>query len=267
LSSPTDSEVIAALRSELEKLKNDYSLLLQERNRIAGEISSLGESLSECQRSRAELESALRRIKSTELSPSFSEASSGRLDFLEKEVESLSKTSNELENLTFRSLIGEPGIRERLRDFILREGSLKYRVLLVVSEKGSVEISEIARLTGIDRLDVEKAIQTLSMEQKVEAHGSLITVRGVFKPPPIEEWRGMTIDKVFDEVEKYCTLVRSPDLIGQALQTLKDLVEEKVRSRGTFVFDIGKEIQQWRRGLGNLQDLQFRLRDWKSRAR
>jgi hypothetical protein len=177
------------------------------------------------------------------------------------------KTSSELEDLTFRSLTGEPEIREKLREFILREGSLKYRVLLVVTEKGNVEISEVARVTGIDRLTVEKAVQTLLEEQKVEVHGTMITVRGVFKPPPVAEWRTMTIDKVFNEVEKYCILVRSPDLISQALQALKDFVEEKVRSRGTFIFDISKEIQQWKRGAGNLQDLEFKLRDWNSRAK
>jgi len=241
-------------------------LLLQERNRIAGEISSLGEALSDCQRNKAELESALRRIRGTEMSTGFVEATSSRIAFLEKEVESLSKTSSELESLLFRSLMSEPGIREKLRDFLLREGSLKYRVLLLVTERGSIEVSELIRLTGFDQSTMKKAIDILSEEHTVEVHGSLVTVRGAFKPPPVQEWRGMTIDKIFDEVEKYCILVKTPDLITQALQALKDNVEEKVRTRGTFVFDIGKEIQQWKKDVGNLRELQFKLRDWKSRS-
>ena len=229
-------------------------------------MSSLGETLSECQRSKAELEAALRRIKGTEVSPGFGEATSNRLSFLEQEVESLSKTSSELENLLFKSLMNEPGIRENLRAFLLKEGSSKYRVLLLVAEKGSIELSELGRMTGLDQPVIGKAIEMLAEEHAVEVHGSMITIRGAFKPPPTEEWRRMSIDKVFDEVEKYCLLVKSPDLISQALQSLKDNVEEKVRTRGTFVFDIGKEIQQWKKGIGNLQDLQFKLRDWKSRA-
>jgi len=200
------------------------------------------------------------------MSTGFGEATSSRLAFLEKEVESLSKTSSELESLLFSSLMSEPGIREKLRDFLLREGSLKYRVLLLVTERGSIEVSELIRLTGFDQSTVKKAIDVLSEEHTVEVHGSLVTVRGAFKLPPVEEWRGMTVDKVFDEVEKYCILVKTPDLIAQALQALKDDVEEKVRTRGTFVFDIGKEIQQWKKGAGNLQGLQFKLRDWKTRA-
>jgi hypothetical protein len=258
--------MLASLRSELEKLKYDYSLLLQERNRIAGEISSLGEALSECQRSRAELESALRRIKGTEMSPGFGEATSSRLSFLEQEVESLSKTNGELENLLFKSLMNEPGIRESIRVFLLKEGSSKYRVLLLITEKGSIEMSELSKVTGLDETVLRKTLEILAEEHAVEVHGSLITIRGAFKAPPADEWRRMTIDKVFDEVEKYCLLVKNPELISQALQSLKDNVEEKVRTRGTFVFDIGKEIQQWKKGVGNLQDLQFKLRDWKSRA-
>jgi hypothetical protein len=135
-----------------------------------------------------------------------------------------------------------------------------------VTERGSIEFNELIRLTGLDQQELTKVIGILFQEHAIETHGSLITALGELKLPPVEEWRGMTIDKVFDEVAKYCILVRSPDLIAQALQVLKDNVEEKVRSRGTFIFDIGKEIQQWKKGAGNMDELQFRLRDWKSRV-
>jgi hypothetical protein len=265
LSSSEENETLSHLKSELEKLKYDYSLLLQERNRTMGEFSSLGEALAECQRKRVELESALKRIKDSELSPEQGDAASTRLKFLEQEVQSLSKMNDALESLLFRSLTQEPGIKEKAREFFLKEGSLTYRVMLLVSEKGSLSFSELHRVTGLDQSTLNQVIEALVNQRAIEVHGSSLTVPGSLKLPDVEAWRRIPIEKVFDEVEKYCEPGRNPELVAQALQELKDEIEVKVKIRGTIIFEISKEIQMWKRGIGNQQELRFKLRDWKLR--
>lgn len=267
MSSPEDSKQEPNLISELQQLRTNYDSLLQERNRIIGELSSLGEALAECQRNRVELESSLRRIKDSELSPTFGEATTTRLKFLEQETESLSRTCDELERLLFKFLASEPGIKERAREFILRQGSIKHRVLLLATERGSMDLNEVTRLTGLDQMTINRAVEILLGERAVEIHGSLLTVPGALKLPDVEAWRTLPIDRLFDEVEQYCSVMKTPELVAQALQALKDGVEQRVRTRGTLVFEIGKEIQQWRRGIGNIQDLRYKINEWKQRAR
>jgi hypothetical protein len=266
LSSPEENETLSYLKSELEKLKYDYSLLLQERNRTMGEFSSLGEALADCQRKRVELESALKRIKDSELSPEQGDATATRLKFLEQEVQSLSKMNDTLESLLFRSVTQEPGIKEKAREFFLKEGSLTYRVMLLITEKGSISFSEIARVTGLDQSTLNQVIEILANQRSIEVHGSSLTVPGALRLPDVETWRRIPIERVFDEVEKYCEPGRNPELVAQALQELKDEIEVKVKIRGTIIFEISKEIQMWKRGIGNQQELRFKLRDWKLRT-
>jgi hypothetical protein len=267
LSSPKESKQESSPISELQQLRANYDSLFQERNRILNELSSLAEALSECKRNRAELESSLRRLKDAELNPSFGEATSTRLRFLEQETESLSRMCDQLESLLFSFLATEPGIKEKAREFIMTQGSVKHRVLLLVTERGSMNVTEIARLTGLDQMAINRAIEILLRERAIEVHGSMLTSLGALRPPDIEAWRTLPLDKLFDEAEKYCDVVRNPELISQALQALKDGVEQRVRTRGTLVFEIGKEVQQWRRGIGNLQDLRYKINEWKQRAR
>jgi hypothetical protein len=267
LSSHEDSKQESDPVSELQQLRANYDSLLQERNRIVNELSSLGEALAECQRNRVELESSLRRLKDVELNPSFGEATNTRLRFLEQETESLSRMSDQLESLLFRSIANEPGIKEKAREFIMSQGSMTHRVLLLVTERGSMDGNELVRLTGLDQMTINRAIEILLRERALEIHGSLLTVPGALKLPDVEEWRRIPLDKLFDEVEHYCTTVKTPELVSQALQALKDGVEQKVRIRGTLVFEIGKEVQQWKRGIGNIQDLRFKINEWKQRAR
>lgn len=266
MSSSDENNTLSEVKSELEKLKYDYSILLQDRNRAAGEISSLGEALAECQRRRVELESSLRRIKDTELSPIYADATSTRMNFLEQEVESLSKISTRVESLLFKSMMQEPQATEEARAFFLNEGSLGYRVLLLVIDKGNADINEIARASGLNQPTLNQVIEVLVKEHKIEIHGTILSVPGALKLPDTVMWRRMPIDKVFDEVEKYCMAIRNPELVIQALQGLKDEIESKVRTRGTVIFEIGKEIQVWKKGTGNQQELGFKLRDWKPRT-
>ncbi len=266
MSSSEENETLSHLKSELEKLKYDYSLLQQERNRIMGEFSSLGEALAECQRRRVELESALKRIKESESSLEQGDATSARLSFLEQEVQSLSKMNDALESLLFKSLTQEPGIKEKARAFFLKEGSLTYRVMLLVSERGSMSINEIVRVAGLDQSTLNQVIEVLVNQRAIEVHGSSLTVPGTLRLPDVEMWRRMPIEKVFDEVEKYCDPSRNPELVAQALQELKDEIEAKVKIRGTIIFEISKEIQMWNKSIGNQQELRFKLRDWKLRT-
>jgi hypothetical protein len=258
----TQSEV----ESELEKLRNDYSLLLQERNRAIGELSSVGEALADCQRRRAELESSLKRIRDTELSPEYAEATSTRLKFLEQEVESLTKINNRIEGLLFKSMLQEPQAAEKAKEYFLNEGSLAYRVLLFVIERGHAEINEILRATGLNQPTLNQVIEALAKERAIEVHGTLLSAPGALRLPDTEMWRRIPIDKVFDEFEKYTQTISNPDLVVQALQGLKDAVESKISTRGTMIFEIGKEIQAWKRGAGSQQELQYRIRDWRTRS-
>ena len=263
---PEDDKQESNPISELQALKANYDSLLQERNRILNELSSLGEAFSECQKRRVELESSLRRLKDAELNPSFGEATNTRLKFLEGETESLSTMCDQLEGLLFRFLAAEPGIKEKAREFIMARGSMTHRVLLLVTERGSMDMNEIAKLTGLDQITIKRAVEILLREHSIEIRGSLLTVAGGIKLPDFEAWRKIPLEKLFDEIGEYCAVAKAPELVSQALQALKDGVEQRVRSR-TLVFEIGKEIQQWRRGNGNLQDLRFRINEWKQRAR
>jgi DNA-binding Lrp family transcriptional regulator len=252
--------------SELEKLRYDYSLLLQERNRAVGELSSLGEALADCQRRRLELESSLKRIKDTDLSPEYAEATSTKLKFLEEQVDSLSKANTRIESLLFKSMMLEPQATEKARQYFLNEGSLTYRVLLLVTDKGSTDINQIARATGLNQSTLNQVIEALAREHALEVRGAVLSVPGALRLPDTEMWRRLPLDKVFDEVEKYITAIRSPELVIQALQGLKDEIESKARTRGTITFELGKEIQAWKRGTGSQQDLRFKIRDWKTRT-
>ena len=266
MSSSENNETELDVKSELEKLRYDFSLLLQERNRAMGELSSLGEALADCQRRRLELESSLKRIRDTELSPEFAEVESNKLQGLEHDVEFLSKANARIESLLFKFILQEPQAVEKAREYFVKEGSLNYRVLLLVIDRGSTDINGLARATGLNQSTLNQVIDSLIREHAIEMRGTILSAPGALRLPDTETWKRIPIEQVFEEVQKYVAAVRNPELVVQALQGLKDEVESKVRTRGIITFELGKEIQAWKRGTGSQQDLQFKIRDWKTRS-
>lgn len=84
-----------------------------------------------------------------------------------------------------------------------------------------------------------------------------------------EEWRSLPTEKVYDRLLTFCRQYsKLPDKVGDALEVVCDILESRLKTFGGLVrFEMRREADSWRKGLGNLSDLELKIVGWKKRAK
>jgi len=84
-----------------------------------------------------------------------------------------------------------------------------------------------------------------------------------------EEWKSLPTEEVYDRLLTFCRQYsKSPDKVGDALEVVCDILESRLKTFGGLVrFEMRREADNWRKGLGNLSDLELKIMDWKKRAK
>ena len=166
-------------------------------------------------------------------------------------------------------LNSEDNALEDLQKVLLEAGDQRFRVLNLVLTKRSVRIEEIASILVVDVSKAMEIADTLQAAGEVEiGDGNTIIPAKKYREVkvPVEEWRNLDPLAIFDSLEGIIGRTEGGESIISAIEAAVDILEQKMSRGGTLVFEMRRTANSWKKKEGDVQELQYKIREWKARA-
>lgn len=169
-----------------------------------------------------------------------------------------------------RVLRDEEGAREALRQALLDFGDPKYRMFDLVLEKRQVRIDDIAATLRMNTSDALAIAEELQAEGEVELRENSTVIIPAKKYRtvriPVEEWRSAKPDEILEQLADLVGRVEGHEGVAEALSAAIESIEQKLARGGTLVFEMRRAVSAWRTRPGNLDELRYTIREWRTRA-
>jgi chromosome segregation ATPase len=281
---------IVSLNQKLESMQAQLSGSQKRANQLVTQVAELEAVLSDRDSQIQMLESQLTRTKSaldtvgkemqgikTEQTQLLAKKQPGTenlslkesLTFAEMTIERLREDLKIFSQAATSVLNQEEGAVGKLKQVLLELGDPKYRILNMVLSRKNVRLDEVASKLVLDMAQTLKHIEALQAEGEVELrNGTNILPAAKYREllVPKEEWLLLAPSQVFDRLEEFLTKTDDNKSIINALETAVDVLEQKLARGGALIFQIRKTADSWRRQPGNMEELQYTIRNWKARA-
>ncbi len=166
-------------------------------------------------------------------------------------------------------LNSEDNALEDLQRVLLEAGDQRFRVLNLVLTKRSVRIEEIASILVVDVPKAMEMADTLQAAGEVEIRdGSTIIPARKYREVKVsvEEWKNLDPLAIFDSLEGIIGRTEDGERIVSAIEAAVDILEQKMTRGGTLVFEMRRTANSWKKKEGDVQELQYKIREWKARA-
>jgi hypothetical protein len=163
----------------------------------------------------------------------------------------------------------EEGSLDALKEVLLEVGDPKYRILNMVLAKKSIRVEEIASTLVIDMTEALQHIDALQAAGEIQVRdGSTILPAQKYLElkVPKDAWYSMDPVDVFQELEEFVGKTDDSASIVDALETAVDIIEQKLARSGALVFQMRRTADGWKKQPGNVEELQYTVKDWKGRA-
>lgn len=240
--------------SEIQKLTVDLS-------RIEGALETVGK---EVQGMKAEQTQQLLKKK-----PSDGYSTKEELVLAEQRVKKVQEDLKRFSHAATSVLNKDEGADEMLRKVLLEVGDPKYRILNIVLNRKSVRIEEIASSLVIDVTEALQIVDSLQVSGEIEIKdGSTVIPSKKYRElqVPKDQWSAMEPDAVFAGLEEFMGKTDDTSSIVNALETAVDILEQKLTRGGALVFQMRRTADSWKKQEGNLEELRYSIKDWRSRA-
>jgi chromosome segregation ATPase len=281
---------IVSLNQKMEALQAQLSGSQKRANQLVSRVSELEAILSEKDTQIQVLESQLATTKSA-------------LDTVGKEMQGIKEEQAQLlakkqpgtenlslkENLTFAEMTikrlredltsfsqaatsvfnQEEGAIDKLKQVLMELGDPKYRILNMVLSRKNVRLDEIASMLVIDMTQALRYVESLQAEGEVELrdrNGVLPAAKYRELKVPKNEWLLLNPPQIFDELGGFVNKTDDAKSITIALETAADVLEQKIARGGALIFQMRKTADSWKKQSGNIEELKYTIRDWKSRS-
>lgn len=256
------STKIEALENLIAEKDSENVMLRTELGRTKGALDTMGKEIKGI---RAEQTQQLARSKPTDTDLSLKDQLSEALrqnELLKEDVKALSEAASEV-------LKNELGAMDNLRDAVMLVGDPRYKILNMVLEKRSVRIEEIASNLVLDVSQALAIVDELQMAGEIEIRDGNTIIPGEkyrVAKIPIDEWQMWNPTDIFDSLEDIVGRTEGHESIAKALSAAVDILEQKISRGGALVFQMRKTADAWRKADGNIEELQYTIREWKGRA-
>ncbi|MHA1587667.1 MAG: hypothetical protein ACTSV9_02710 [Candidatus Thorarchaeota archaeon] len=158
---------------------------------------------------------------------------------------------------------------EDLQRVLLEAGDQRFRVLNLVLTKRSIRTEEIASILVVDvskAMEIADALQAAG-EVEIRDGNTIIPARKYREVKvPVEEWKNLDPLAIFDSLEGIIGKTEEGEGIVSAIEAAVDVLEQKMSRGGTLVFEMRRTSNSWKKKEGNVQELQYKIREWKARA-
>lgn len=163
----------------------------------------------------------------------------------------------------------EEGALDNLKEVLLEVGDPKYRILNMVLAKKSIRMEEIASSLVIDMneaLEHVNALQAAGEIQIRDGNTVLPAQKYLELKVPKDMWMSMNPTDIFQELEDFIGKTDDTASIVDAIETAVEIIEQKLARSGALIFQMRRTADSWKKQAGNIQDLQYTIKDWKGRA-
>ncbi|MFW9846989.1 MAG: hypothetical protein ACFFD6_09590 [Candidatus Thorarchaeota archaeon] len=256
------STKVEALESLIAEKDSENVMLRTELDRTKGALDTVGK---EIQGIRAEQTQQLARSKPSDSEFSLKDQLSEALrqnELLKEDIKALSEAASEV-------LKNEPSALDSLRDAVMLVGDPRFKILNMVLERRTVRIEEIASNLVLDVSQALAIVDELQAAGEIEIRDGNTIIPGEkyrVAKIPIDEWNTWEPSDIFDSLEDIVGRTEGHESIAKALSAAVDVLEQKISRGGALVFQMRKTADIWRKSDGNIEELQYMIREWKGRA-
>jgi len=156
-----------------------------------------------------------------------------------------------------------------LKKVLLEVGDPKYRILNMVLATKSIRVEEIASSLVIDMSEALKHIDALQVAGEIQIRDGntvLPAQKYLELKVPKDVWLSMEPDDVFQELEEFVGKTDDTASIVEAMETAVEIIEQKLARSGALIFQMRRTADAWNKKPGNVEELQYTIKDWKGRA-
>jgi len=255
-------ENVTSLESVIGEKDSEIQMLRSELSKTKGALDSVGKTV---QTMKVEQTQLLSKKQQTFDDTSLRE----EVAVLNKRVLKLKEDIKLLSETATLVLQGKDEGIELLREAIKTVGDVQYKILNMVLNRRSVKIDEIASVLVENTQTVMEIVEELQLAGEVEIKDGVTVIpakkyRDVVIP--VAEWNEMTPADIFDSIEEIVGKAESKENIVEALEKSVDILEQKMARGGALVFQMRRMATTWSKQEGNVEELQYTIREWKARA-
>ncbi|MCK5265023.1 MAG: hypothetical protein KAR03_05395 [Candidatus Thorarchaeota archaeon] len=250
------------LESTLTQKDSEIEMLQTQLSRTKGALDSVGK---EMQGIKAEQIQILSKKKPEAVSASVKD----ELTIAEMTIERLREDLKQFSHAATAVLNQEDGSLEGIRKVLLEVGDPKYRILNMVLNKKSIRIEEIAASLVIDMTEAHKHVDALQAAGEVQIRdgNTVFPAQQYLKlKVPKDEWSSMEASDIFQELEEFVGKTDDTSSVVSALEIAVEIIEQKLARSGSLIFQMRKTADAWKKNAGNIEELKYTIKDWKSRA-
>lgn len=192
-----------------------------------------------------------------------------QLDLAQAQVRQLKEDLAKLSAASMDAITGKEQAIEGLRKALLAHGDTRYRILGIVLQKRKVTIEDLAAMLATSVAEIKSIIDKLQVEDEVELGPNNVVIPAKkYREAqiPIEQWQRASPDTIFDDLDQIVERTEGHENIAKALETAVDILEQKLARGGALIFEMRRTANAWNSKPGDIQDLQYKIRQWKSRA-
>ncbi|TFG14792.1 hypothetical protein EU537_02300 [Candidatus Thorarchaeota archaeon] len=281
---------VAALNQKIESLQaqlggaqrraNEAGNRVAELERLIGDKDSEIQMLqNELSRTKETLESIGKEMRAMKVeknqtvpqneSRSTSHISQDEFDFYKAKTSALRKDLRKLSQAATGVIQNQENAMKQLEEILEEVGDPKYRVLNYVLKTRSVKKTDLSSMFLLESAEVNEILDELGTEGEIEMEDSNTVIPGEkYRKAniPLEEWRASQPEYIFNSLEEVVMKLHGPEAISDALGKAVDILEQKLARGGAIIFQMRRAANDWEKGGKNAEDLQYQIREWKSRA-
>ncbi len=158
---------------------------------------------------------------------------------------------------------------EKLSETVKLVGDMQHRIFTFVMEQRAVKKDELASVMLAEISEINEAVDSLqAIGEVVLTDGNTIIPAKKYREMkiPVDEWQKMAPSEIFDSLESVVEKAEGAETIVEALEMSVDIIEQKLARGGALIFQMRRTAGDWKRQEGNVEELRYTIKDWKSRA-
>ena len=197
------------------------------------------------------------------------DASAAELEVAKRTIQSLRENLKQLSEAATAVLNVEPDATEQLRSAVQEVGDPQFRILNIVLTRRAAKIDELASALVIDTAHAWEMIDALVAAGEVQMrdkHTVIPAAKYRETKIPVESWQQAEPAELFDDLEEIVSKIEGNEGVAKAIETAVDILEQKLSRSGALVFEMRRTASSWKKQPGDIQELKYKIRDWKARA-
>ncbi|MGY5872014.1 MAG: hypothetical protein RTV72_07225 [Candidatus Thorarchaeota archaeon] len=253
---------VSELESSLTTKDSEIEMLQTQLSRTKGALDTVGK---EMQGIKAEQTQLLAKKKPEAVGASVKD----ELTLAEMTIGRLREDLKQFSHAATSVLNQEEGAIDGLKRVLLEVGDPKYRILNMVLNKKSIRMEEIASSLVIDMTEALKHVDALQAAGEIQVRDGntvLPAKKYLELKVPKEHWASIEPVDIFQELEEFVGKTDDTSSVVNAIETAVEMIEQKLARSGALIFQMRRTADSWKKQAGNVEELQYTIKDWKGRA-